>query len=234
MAKITEEQVCAAFEISKKVFSGDLKKSEGVNVLVSNYYLNKASAGDFIQCFKCMLEGRIFQRAMSCSAMDYFLEKIDCDFSPVYLKNAVKALDLHIEYWERHYQTNVISMRNVSTKYKELIQKGLTVEIYQDFLNSEVLKSLNLSKSERLGRIANSKIKPKKLIVSTTIYQRNPDVVAESLVRAAGVCERCNKDAPFIRLKDKTPYLEVHHIQRLADDGLDVLENTMAICPNCH
>ena len=29
-------------------------------------------------------------------------------------------------------------------------------------------------------------------------------------------------------------FLEVHHIFRLADDGVDAPENVAAVCPNCH
>ncbi|WP_413817679.1 HNH endonuclease [Pseudomonas viridiflava] len=28
--------------------------------------------------------------------------------------------------------------------------------------------------------------------------------------------------------------MEVHHKIRLADGGLDTLENAVALCPNCH
>lgn len=34
--------------------------------------------------------------------------------------------------------------------------------------------------------------------------------------------------------KEGQPFLEVHHINRLADDGPDTPENVAAICPNCH
>jgi 5-methylcytosine-specific restriction protein A len=30
------------------------------------------------------------------------------------------------------------------------------------------------------------------------------------------------------------PYLEVHHIKRLADKGSDTTTNSIAVCPNCH
>ena len=36
------------------------------------------------------------------------------------------------------------------------------------------------------------------------------------------------------RKKDGTPYLESHHIIWLKDGGADSLENTVALCPNCH
>ncbi|NBA88903.1 hypothetical protein GVN16_24220 [Emticicia sp. CRIBPO] len=54
-----------------------------------------------------------------------------------------------------------------------------------------------------------------------------------ALARAKGFCELCKKEAPF-KSKEAVPFLEVHHILRLADDGVDLPENVAAICPNCH
>lgn len=68
----------------------------------------------------------------------------------------------------------------------------------------------------------------------TRAFKRNPDVIAEVLIRADGVCEQCDQHAPFKRASDGTPFLEVHHIIRLADGGEDTVDNTIAVCPNCH
>ncbi|WP_085974995.1 HNH endonuclease [Escherichia coli] len=70
--------------------------------------------------------------------------------------------------------------------------------------------------------------------VLSTVFVRNPDVVAEVLHRAKGFCEKCYNPAPFQRAKDGTPYLEVHHIQPLAKGGEDTVKNAIALCPNCH
>lgn len=63
---------------------------------------------------------------------------------------------------------------------------------------------------------------------------RNPDVVAEVLDRAGGICAKCGREAPFLRSKGRTPYLEVHHMHRLVDGGADTVENAQALCPECH
>ncbi len=34
--------------------------------------------------------------------------------------------------------------------------------------------------------------------------------------------------------EDGTPFLEVHHLTRLKDNGPDTVENCAALCPNCH
>lgn len=70
--------------------------------------------------------------------------------------------------------------------------------------------------------------------VSTMVYTRNPNIVAETLLRAKGVCEKCGENAPFKRKSDNSPYLEVHHKIPLSEGGLDLLTNTLALCPNCH
>ncbi|MFJ3463430.1 HNH endonuclease [Achromobacter spanius] len=65
------------------------------------------------------------------------------------------------------------------------------------------------------------------------VLQRNPDVSAEVLHRAAGRCEGCASDAPLGR-PDGRPYLEVRHRLSWADGGEDTVENATASCPNCH
>lgn len=62
---------------------------------------------------------------------------------------------------------------------------------------------------------------------------RSAAVHRYAILRADGSCEACRKVAPFMR-DDGQPYLEVHHINRLADDGPDAPENVAALCPNCH
>ncbi|MGE1062422.1 HNH endonuclease [Megasphaera paucivorans] len=46
-------------------------------------------------------------------------------------------------------------------------------------------------------------------------------------------CDICGVKAPFKR-KNGTHYLEVHHIEWLSKGENDLLENTVALCPNRH
>ena len=64
-------------------------------------------------------------------------------------------------------------------------------------------------------------------------YQRSPWVAEHAKRRAAGRCELCGGQAPFKDAAGK-PYLETHHIVWLARGGADTIENTAALCPNCH
>ncbi|MGI3105365.1 HNH endonuclease [Vibrio alginolyticus] len=105
---------------------------------------------------------------------------------------------------------------------------------YDDDLNKRIKDSEKLSQEDRLKQLAASPRLPEKVEVSTHRFIRNANVIVEVLNRANGICENCKLEAPFLRSKDKTPYLEVHHIKKLADGGEDTVENALAVCPNCH
>jgi 5-methylcytosine-specific restriction protein A len=102
----------------------------------------------------------------------------------------------------------------------------------EDF-DAQVRQSLRNAVA-RKKRLESAPRKPARRLVEVVQFQRNPDVVAEVLSRADGECERCEQRAPFTRRSDGTPYLEVHHIVQLAEDGDDTVENAIALCPNCH
>jgi 5-methylcytosine-specific restriction protein A len=232
--KISEAQISAAYQVAKMVFDRQIKASRGIVVLVSEHGLNKATAGDFINDYKYLLEGRVFHRAMSAPAMRYFLEQILADHGIARLTNAVSSLRLHIEYFEEHYKITMHSMRSVADDLETLCNPPKTKAEYDTQFDSLVESSLARSQKDRLQRLENSCKIPKVVSVQTTIFVRNPDVVAETLSRAQGNCDACQSKAPFFRAKDGTPYLEVHHKIRLADGGEDALENSIALCPNCH
>lgn len=70
---------------------------------------------------------------------------------------------------------------------------------------------------------------------NTTViqYDRSPWISEYAKRRAKGVCQLCLQPAPFSNGKSE-PYLETHHIIWLAKGGEDSIDNTVALCPNCH
>jgi 5-methylcytosine-specific restriction protein A len=101
-------------------------------------------------------------------------------------------------------------------------------------LASSVAESLTLPASDRQQRLAVAPRVPERFAVIASVFERNPDVIAEVLLRANGTCEKCHRVAPFARRSDGTPYLEVHHWKPLSEGGEDTVENAGALCPNCH
>ncbi len=105
---------------------------------------------------------------------------------------------------------------------------------YDRKLAADVERSMSSTQDARLARLLRAPKIPRKLQVLSTVFDRNPDVIAEVLCRADGICGGCGSPAPFIRARDGTPYLEVHHRVPLAQGGEDTVENAIALCPNCH
>lgn len=109
-----------------------------------------------------------------------------------------------------------------------------SLEEIQRELDKAVRKSQRDKPAARRKRLlAAGKRKPTRTLVSVAVFARNPDVIAEVLEKAKGICGGCGKDAPFQR-RNGQPYLEVHHKKMLSDGGMDTVKNAVALCPNCH
>jgi 5-methylcytosine-specific restriction protein A len=232
--RITQLQIEAACHIASQVYAKKLTTTEGANLLANQYSLNITSARDFIYDYKQMMYGRVFHRAMSASAMEYFLSEIHVEHGKDALSLAIEAVQLHIEYFESHYKITLHKMRKVVEKIQQNIPVEVDLAIYLSEFNNSVEKSMIDSPSDRLARLKQPSTVPKKARAYVAIFVRNPDVVAEILLRAKGTCEGCGSYAPFVRKKDGTPYLEVHHKKKLSDGGADSIMNAIALCPNCH
>ena len=84
------------------------------------------------------------------------------------------------------------------------------------------------------SRVIEMGVNPKQGTVNLQEYYERSELLKEyAKQRAAGICEFCNQNAPFQTIKNE-PYLEVHHIFRLADEGPNCPKNVAALCPNCH
>jgi len=139
-----------------------------------------------------------------------------------------EAVNFHrgtlFEITKKHYEVMVKMLEELNHPI------DLEEELYQ-----LVKKAIKDGKKEREARLERrSSIFPDTYEVRTKAFKRNADVIAEVLLRTNGFCQKCGKEAPFKRASDETPYLEVHHIKRLADGGEDTVENAIAVCPNCH
>lgn len=83
-------------------------------------------------------------------------------------------------------------------------------------------------------RAKRAKGKPSRKTVQRDDFVRDPYVVAAAVFRSGGKCEMpgCARTL-FLRDND-TPYLEVHHVVPLGENGDDTLVNVAALCPHCH
>lgn len=232
--KLNETQIAEACRVAELVYSGQLKKRDGARTLEAESGVNASYAGMLIDIYASLVNGQEFKRTTSSQAMRALLEQIQLSRGQSALANALGALESHIRYYEAHYETTMAQMREMLTDVRSSKASPPTMELVQRQLQASVERALSDSSQARRSRLAAAPAKPRTMVVQATVYLRNADVVAEVLLRANGTCERCRNSAPFLRAKDGTPYLEVHHKEKLANGGDDTVENAIALCPNCH
>ncbi|WP_225445907.1 HNH endonuclease [Paenibacillus arenosi] len=129
------------------------------------------------------------------------------------------------------------NMRNVWVFPVKLKDEGFVYEpsktlIYEALVVREKKAKRMTDQNLRMRAETASKKVARKQVVTTT-FERDI-YVAEYVKRCAkGVCQLCDHRAPFEN-KQGEPYLETHHIVWLARGGDDSVDNTVALCPNCH
>lgn len=82
-------------------------------------------------------------------------------------------------------------------------------------------------------RAVHSNKRPVSRQVGSSTYEQNVYVSELATRRADGICQLCDRPAPFEDAKG-LPFLECHHITWLSRGGEDTIENTVLLCPNCH
>ncbi len=224
----------AGYEISRRVFEGTLPENKANELFMSRLSLEpnrSRTANGYWQCYLYLLNRRLIQNTISEDGWRYNFEKIVA-LGPGFLATALFTLNSHIAYVKRTNPTYRVPERIHRHFLARLsLIDGSSTEAID--LDLRVRSALLASEVERKRAVAQMPAVPEKMTVTTTVFKRNPFVIAQVLLRSNGRCEGCHNPAPFLR-PDGSAYLEVHHVQRLADGGLDTEENAQALCPNCH
>ena len=113
-------------------------------------------------------------------------------------------------------------------KLKNKVQKLFEQEFDKNQLHTKASQLVG-----KIDRPPKGFAKPSRTMRTVVEFGRNHRVHAHVLQRAKEHCELCGTPAPFLDSKG-VPFLEVHHVKRLADGGPDVPRNAVALCPNCH
>lgn len=94
------------------------------------------------------------------------------------------------------------------------------------------LAEANIDELRRVALLkAHGSLSPRK---RAAVYRARSQAIRRYvLLRANGRCEGCLAPAPFLGA-DGEPFLETHHMTRVADDGPDHPRTVIGICPNCH
>ena len=232
--EITNEQIHAAYSQAKRLYAKEISATAAKDNVVNMTGMSEGSASGYINTFIKIMEGAGYTRTINAYGTDYYLENIKKDFGNDALLTAISSVKKHLEYYEGVGKSSQPKIHAILDKHISNLDSFSTIDEVNNHFNNQVSLSLNDNAETRKSRLSVANKKPREVEVKTKAYIRNPDVVAEVLIRANGKCEKCEKPAPFLKEKDDSPYLEVHHVIQLSKGGEDSVENALGLCPNCH
>ncbi len=124
-----------------------------------------------------------------------------------------------------------IKMKFLDNRYRYRTSGDIMIIIYCEALNEIFNQDYSIEKLCEKAKASSQSDKIRSRV--TKSYTRNKYVSEYAKLRADGKCQLCGNLAPFYDNEGR-PYLEAHHVIRLADGGEDSDDNVVALCPNCH
>jgi len=119
--KITIQMSKGAYEVAKKVYSGQLSRSEGKVEINKATGMNEGSAQAFITIFLAMMNGEEYKRAFNNDANKFLLESIRKDYGEKSFQNALNAVQKHIEYYSTLERGNLAGLQTIVNQMRQLL-----------------------------------------------------------------------------------------------------------------
>ena len=168
--------------------------------------------------------GKPYHRDGSALQYEIILNRIKEDYGVEQLLKAKAVLLEHCKWSMEQHKKPMKKHRAVLNSF-DMMPTTDSVELEKNV--TALLRIPNLDKPQGVA-------KPVKVAITQTteVIERDPKVKAWIIQNAGGLCEYCQEPA-FIK-EDGLGYLEVHHLRPLAEGGSDTIQNTVAICANCH
>ena len=243
---ITNDQLCAVFGCGTQ---GGMRKSNATQslVLISNHitsiyddrwvndvfhYTGMGQTGD--QQVDWMQNGTL--RRSDTNGIQVFLFEVYTAKQYLYHGPVQLVGEPYAEYqFDQHdtwRQVWVFPLQRLDPARPAPVPSTLEQELWQGKVR-QARKALSAKRITQLEQQASTPRLPTTSLITTKTFSRDVQVVAYALERAQGHCELCQQPAPFLT-KEGLPFLEVHHIEYLAQGGSDSINNVSAVCPNCH
>lgn len=214
--------VARTINITKLGASDDASSCEGVDIV---WIAKQPNHGGLVIVgwYRKATVFRKLQRHADRGLYQCEAEDVNC----VLLEPASRDIEVEGPGKDRPGQSNVwFGGSPYGKELKKKLKKRLNQEFDKGQLNTRASQLAGTFKSPPKGIKKPSR-------ATHVVYGRDPHVHSYVLQRANGLCELCKKPAPFMS-SSNAPFLEVHHVKRLADGGADVPCNAVALCPNCH
>lgn len=224
-----------ALDLAQRHERGHITRGSARDQLMNLHGLKERTANAYLDCYVHLRRGTPMKATISAEGLALMIDAIAA-LGDDALLIALQALQRQINYLEGlpNSKSKERSLSRVHQRFSIQLAASAQIALPAEDFEAQVERSLADTADARRDRLSKAGKRPRHLLVLTRSFARDPDVVAEVLVRANGTCEACDESAPFLRKSNHTPYLEVHHVVQLAHDGDDTVENALALCPNCH
>ena len=111
------------------------------------------------------------------------------------------------------------------------VQPTLSEVEYLTQLERKVIAAMENGMISRRDRLEKANPRPKQIKVLKTVFDVNPDVIAEVMLRANGFCRM--RYMALLSKKGSTTLPKIHYKTPLEQGGLDIVDNA-TVCPNCY
>ena len=217
--EITEEMTKEGYLYAKKVYEGLISNKNAVDHLAS-FGMNPGSAADYIQNFKCMIDGKRYTRTNNGFATDYFLKNILADYGPERLRSALSAVESHVAYYKEVRGATLQGIIDVHDKYLPYVEKR-----EENLYPEEIIQPEKYS--EGLKRQ-----------VTVNVFERDPRSRRECLAYHGVNCVVCGFNFKVAYGDIGAGFIHVHHLTQLSTIGkeyqVDPIKEMRPVCPNCH
>ncbi|MFA4836790.1 MAG: hypothetical protein WC749_12065 [Dehalococcoidia bacterium] len=172
--KITEEMSKEAYLVARKVHQGEMARNEGIRDLVDRLGMNQGSATELVHKLGIMLEGSSYQRTMNYFTTEHYIQSIRVDFGEAAYRNALSALEKHLDYYDSLGQGRHVRLRAL---LKKAVVEFSNAPLYPDEIDTD----------EAL-------VEGSKKTVSVNAYERNPEARRRCLQQFGYICSVCGID----------------------------------------
>lgn len=212
----SEPEVIAALKIYSEIWDQPISKTQNSPVSEIAQRIGRATTG-------------VYNKLMNFRALDPRVKAAGLTGGS---KNDARV-------WDRYFDAKTLTFKRdeLNNEFDRLWGAN-TVKIdvpIEERIEPEVRRLVKRDLKELMASYDRSSASnARKHTIKSEAFVRNPKVVAITLLRANWKCEVDGCSSPVIEGKDGSPLLEVHHLIRLADGGIDDPSNTVCVCPNHH
>jgi 5-methylcytosine-specific restriction enzyme A len=183
--------------------------------------VNPNSSVAYVYGLGHLLDGHRYTRTMPAHLVEDYLLWIERDYDRRFLKNALSALQQHIEYYRSLKKTPMRGHVKILERYASLLNEEI-----EDFVSPE-----EIAEPEEI-------VEGGARTIFVNIYERNSKARRECIEHFGCICSVCEFDFEKRFGAIGRGFIHVHHLRDLASIGKSYIinpkEDLRPVCPNCH